>query len=85
MMDGLYQACVRRRTGTAKLAYTESELDFVVAYIIPEDTWYVVPVREMAGRMTLLCRPKGFSRRDLYGYYREAWHLLREPDGITFG
>jgi hypothetical protein len=22
---------------------------------------------------------------DPYAYYREAWHLLREPDGLTFG
>jgi hypothetical protein len=27
----------------------------------------------------------GYPRMDPYAYYREAWHLLREPDGLTFG
>jgi hypothetical protein len=31
------------------------------------------------------CRPKGYRRRDIYAHYREAWHLLREPDGLVFG
>ncbi|HXM21527.1 MAG TPA: group I intron-associated PD-(D/E)XK endonuclease [Terriglobales bacterium] len=85
LMDGLYQMCVRRRTGGVKIAYTESEVDFVVAYIIPEETWYILPVREVAERRTLSFCPKGSSRRDHFGYYREAWHLLREPDGLVFG
>jgi hypothetical protein len=55
-----------------------------VAYIIPEQTWYVVSVREVLGRTSLSFRPKGFRRLDRHAHYREAWHLLREPDGITF-
>ena len=85
MMDGFYQVCVRRRSNGVKLAYTESEVDFVVAYIVPEETWYVVPVRELAGRRTLLFRPRRSSRLDRYANYREAWHLLRQPDGLVFG
>ena len=33
----------------------------------------------------LLFRPKGYHCPDIYAHYREAWHLLREPDGLTFG
>jgi len=81
---GLYQVGICRHKDSVAVAYTESELDFVVAYIIPEETWYVVPVREVVGHTSLGFRPKGWARPDLYGHYREAWHLLREPDGITF-
>jgi hypothetical protein len=84
---GLYRVGVFRSLDCAPAAYTESELDFVVVCIMPQMTWYVVPVREVVGRTALLIRAgaKGFNRRDPYGHYREAWHLLREGDGITFG
>jgi hypothetical protein len=85
MMEGLYQLCVRRRTGGVQVPYTKSEVDFVVAYILPDDTWYVLPVRELAQRETVSFCPKGSSRQDHFGYFREAWHLLREPDGLVFG
>jgi len=30
-----------------RLAYGRSEVDFLVAYIAPEDTWYVIPAGEL--------------------------------------
>jgi hypothetical protein len=48
------------------LPYAESELDFLAAYIIPEETWYILPAHQVAGHAGLLFRPKGFPRRDLY-------------------
>jgi len=86
MSRGLYQASVCRQKGARKIAYAASELDFIVVYIVPEQTWYVLPVREVVGRQSLNFRgAKGVHRRDPYAYYREAWHLLREPDGLVFG
>jgi hypothetical protein len=85
VMRGLYRLCLYRRTNRMGHAYTESEIDFVAVYIVPENTWYILPVRELVERQTLLFRPKGYSRLDPYAHYREAWHLLREPDGFTFG
>jgi hypothetical protein len=85
MMRGLYRLCIYHHTNRVGHAYTESEIDFVAVYIIPEETWYILPVREVLGRQILLFRPKGYPRVDPYAYYREAWHLLREPDGLTFG
>jgi len=83
MRDGMYQLCIQRITHRRVVAYKKSELDFVVAYIMPEDTWYVLPVREVVGRRSILLRPKGFPRPDPYAHYREAWHLLGKPDGPT--
>ena len=82
---GLYSQRVQRNTGGGPVGYRKSEVDFVAVYIIPEDTWYILPVREVVKRQTLLFRPKGYHRPDIYARYREAWHLLREPDGLTFG
>jgi hypothetical protein len=35
--------------------------------------------------LTNLFVARGCARRDPDAYYREAWHLLRERDGLTFG
>jgi hypothetical protein len=84
MKHKLYQAFICRHEDGVAIAYTESEFDFVAAHIIPEETWYVLPVREVVGRRTVLFR-KGYLRPDPHACYREAWHLLREPDGLAFG
>jgi hypothetical protein len=86
-LRGLYNVCTRRSTHSRALAYTESELDFVVAYIMLEEAWFVLPVREVVGRSSVLLRPihpEGVRRRDPYAHYREAWHLLGEPGGSAF-
>jgi hypothetical protein len=54
--------------------YTLDEIDFLVAYIVPEDLWYVVPVAAFASRKGLHFYPHS-GRRALYEQYREAWCL----------
>jgi hypothetical protein len=39
----------------------------------------------MTEHKSLLFRPNGYARRDPYAHDREAWHLLRQPDGLVFG
>src|SRR5271167_4592153 len=40
-----YRTSTYRRRGCYKyLPYTAKEIDFLVAYIVPRDIWYVVPV-----------------------------------------
>jgi hypothetical protein len=85
MKDGIYPVGVCHRPHRKARAYTESEIDFAAVYIIPEETWYILPVREVAEHTSLFFRPKGYARRDPYAHYREAWHLLRQPDGLVFG
>jgi hypothetical protein len=85
MRGGLYALITRRNQGLRLRAYSRSEVDFVAVYIIPENTWYILPVREVENRLTLLFRPKGYHRPDPWAHYREAWHLLSEPDGLVFG
>ena len=83
MSRGLYNVCTRCSSHSHALAYTKSELDFVAAYIMPEEAWFVLPVREVVGRSSVLLRPlhpKGARRRDPFAQYREAWYLLGKPE-----
>ena len=52
----------------------------MAAYVIPEDVWYIIPAKKLAGRgyMTL-CSDSGGAN---FEEYREAWHRLREAAGI---
>ena len=54
-----------------KRAYTSAEIDFLAAWIVPEDIWFIIPVRALARRKTLR-----LSRNGHFPRYREAWHLL---------
>jgi hypothetical protein len=83
MRDGKYQLCVQRITHRRVVAYKKSELDFVVAYLMPEQTWYILPISEIAGRRSLLLAPRNFpcNRKNPLAKYREAWHLLGKPHG----
>jgi hypothetical protein len=63
-------------TGRERRPYTTDEIDFVAAYVIPEDIWYMVPVKAINGNCLLLA-PQIFRSRGRWEQYREAWQLLR--------
>ena len=58
--------------------YTKDEIDFIVAYVVPEDAWYVIPIEATRGRKRLCLHPS-VPRRQCYKYenYREAWGLMK--------
>jgi len=76
LLNGLYRVNAHRRTHGRAVPYLPTEIHFLVAYIIPEDTWYVIPVQALRGT-SLLFRRKKDPRPGLYDKYREAWPLLR--------
>jgi hypothetical protein len=64
--------------GSGMRPYRTSELDFLAAYIVPEDTWYVIPVRAFTPRRMICVYPRQRpTRGGRFERYREAWHLLR--------
>ena len=75
--DGLYHLNAHRRTGGRAVPYLPGEIDFLAAYIIPEDTWYILPLEAFLGSTSLLFRRRADPKPGLYDAYREAWHLLR--------
>jgi hypothetical protein len=58
-------------------AYTPKEIDFYAIYVLPEDVWYIFPVKDLAGKRTIALTPhlKGHK----YERYMEAWPLLTKP------
>jgi hypothetical protein len=84
--DRLYNVDIRHSVNGVRVAYTMCEVDFVVVYIMPEETWYVMPAREVVGRKNLRFRVSGASHRlDPHAHNCEAWQQLRETGGLTFG
>jgi len=78
LLNGLYHVNGHRRTGGGRaVPYEPSEVDFLVAHIVPEDTWFILPIGVILRATSLLFAPRGFPRPALYDAYREAWHLLR--------
>jgi len=63
-----------------KVKYPRGAFDFLAAYVIPEDVWYIVLAKKLAGRgdVTLCSNFEGANFEE----YREAWHLLRETAGM---
>jgi hypothetical protein len=61
--------------------YTPEEIDVMVVYLPPENAWYVIPIAAIRKRRWLFFHPNGGQRGvDQYERYREAWHLMRDPD-----
>ncbi len=66
--------------GTNNKRYQAGAFDFMAAYVIPEDAWYIIPANLILGlRYISLCTTNGGEAK--YEQYREAWHLLREASG----
>ncbi len=58
MLNGLYLVGMHHRANRSAHAYTASEIDFVAVYILPEKTWYILPVREVTSTGTYSFVPK---------------------------
>ena len=66
--------------------YTPAEIDFLIAYIIPRNAWYIVPVAALR-TSTFYVYPDGCRRGAPYGpyeKYREAWRLLGATASQSF-
>lgn len=63
--------------------YTLDQLDLFAAYVIMQDTWYLIPARILLGgkarKQGLMLYPMQPLKKNRYSYehYREAWPLLR--------
>jgi hypothetical protein len=73
--DGAYMVNV---SGYKRVAYTENDIDFLVAYLVPEDLWYIVPIKKFIGKATLFFYPRGRGTSP-WEKYREAWCQMACP------
>jgi hypothetical protein len=77
LLEGFYHISAHRRINGRAVPYLPSEIDFFAAHVIPEDTWYIIPIQAVNGRSSLLFRRKRDRKPGMYDQYREAWRLLR--------
>src|SRR5262249_9470768 len=64
--------------GSLKKPYSSEEIDFLVAYIFAEDSWYIFPVSLVENRTAFCITPK--SKHSPFEKYREAWKLMESCD-----
>ena len=70
MDRGGYSCTVRGCRGP----YEGDPFDFVAAYVIPEDVWFILPEKKIRGMWSVGLYPKLATAK--YREYQEAWHLL---------
>jgi PD-(D/E)XK endonuclease len=67
-----------------KSQYTSKEIDILVAYLVPINVWYIIPVEKIQ-KKALLFFPYGGARCAHYEQYREAWGLMApQTSGASF-
>jgi hypothetical protein len=66
-----YVCAVRNCRGEA---YEKDAFDFLAAYVIPLDVWYIIPASLIAGQGSVAVYPRLTTAK--YARHREAWELL---------
>jgi hypothetical protein len=57
------------------IPYRRDQIDFFAAYVIPTNTWYILPLKATNHQPDILLTPH--RPKSKYWKYQEAWHLLR--------
>jgi PD-(D/E)XK nuclease superfamily protein len=58
--------------------YPPGSFDFLAAYVVLENSWYIIPEEKIWGIESIGLYPN--STKAKYEPYREAWHLLGPTD-----
>ena len=74
---GAYLVNIQRHANGVAIPYDPSEIDFVVAYVMPEDRWFVIPIRALKGKKSARVCLHGDPRHGRFGEYWDAWGLMR--------
>jgi hypothetical protein len=76
MHNGAYCVNAQWHTNGNSIAYRTGEIDFLIAQIVPEDCWYVIPLKAILPHRSLPIYPEKDPRKGRYRKYREAWELI---------
>ena len=64
--------------GRSRAPYSGVEVDFLAAYVVPRDLWYIIPIDAAGSRTSLyLCAGEGGESK--FEKYRDAWCLMACP------
>jgi hypothetical protein len=73
---GGYMVHAERTLHGKQIPYTTDEIDFLVVYVVPENAWFVIPVRAFVPLRSVHVYPAGTPDGGRYEKYREAWWLM---------
>jgi len=59
----------------SKGPYKKGSFEFVAAYVIPENVWFIIPEKKVRGKWSVGLYPK--LERSKYWEVQGAWNLLR--------
>jgi PD-(D/E)XK endonuclease len=82
--NGSYR--IRCARGRAKTVYTAADIDFLAAYVIPLDVWYILPVNVLPPAAAIRVWPhlaqsaRVYRRRALYPEQAGGMNAQRVPD-----
>ena len=63
--------------------YTAAEIDFLVAYIVSAQLWYILPVSLFTRIAHVKLHPFREKPVSRYEIYREAWDSMRAPEAAA--
>lgn len=63
--------------------YTKRDVDFIAVYVIPEDSWFIIPIEHIHSTFLAVPQKNGSRRLRHREQFREAWHLLGAPSGLA--
>ncbi len=82
---GAYYLSTSRRNTPYTRKYTFDDIDFIVAYVPPENAWYVIPLFAVSHTMAARVYPGRKNHPGRYERWRDCWDLLsrsrRNPPG----
>ena len=61
---------------TTKTPINPEEVDVLAAYIEPEDVWYLIPLRKIAGGVSIYLNPNT-KQNGRYEVWKEAWNVFQ--------
>ena len=63
--------------------YRAGSFDFLAAYIVFEDAWYIIPEEEIPGMKSISLHTK--CNKSKYEKFRDAWELLERNPEVSSG
>jgi|HubBroStandDraft_6_1064221.scaffolds.fasta_scaffold412343_2 hypothetical protein len=75
-VHGSYPINAKRRVKDQLIPYTPAEIDFLAAYIAPEDAWFIIPIQALKSRTSFRLYPQQSAQQGPFEQFREAWYLM---------
>jgi hypothetical protein len=76
LVHGGYPVNAKRRVRDQLIPYTPDEIDFLAAYVAPEDAWFIIPIQALQSRTSFRVYPRRSNKKGPFDHHREAWYLM---------